>query len=256
MIERAVALGFSAIAIADHDTLAGVPEAQAHADKLGIEYLPATEISARFGPAEIHILGYGVRLDNPELNEELKALCDSRANRAEQIVDKLNKLGVEVLLDKIHERANGGAIGRLHIAQEIHTKGYTRTVQQGFDKYIGIGRPAYVEKGCVSCEHAIELIHGADGLAVLAHPGLGRTPGLVATLIGLPLDGIEVYHSKHSAGQVAVFSEIATERGLLITGGSDCHGEAKNKPEIGNVRTPYRHYELLRNALRHVHREN
>ncbi|MCL4218038.1 MAG: PHP domain-containing protein, partial [Candidatus Hydrogenedentes bacterium] len=131
VIERAVALGFSAIAIADHDTLAGVPEAQAHADKLGIEYLPATEISARFGPAEIHILGYGVRLDNPELNEELKALCDSRANRAEQIVDKLNKLGVEVLLDKIHERANGGAIGRLHIAQEIHTKGYTRTVQQG-----------------------------------------------------------------------------------------------------------------------------
>jgi predicted metal-dependent phosphoesterase TrpH len=249
VVARAAELGIAAIAIADHDTVSGVAEAAAAAADRGMGFLPASEISSRFNESEIHIVGLGVDAQSPALLEALARQKASRNARAERIVDELHKLGVPVEWARIAARTADGVVGRMHIAQEIHELGFSQDVQDAFDKYIGRGQRAFVRKSTVSAADAIDLIHDAGGLAVLAHPGIGAGPRLLPRLLRLPFDGIEAYHCKHSPGQIEEFSLLARERGLLISGGSDCHGQAKRKPEMGNVRLPYEYYLRLREAL-------
>jgi len=250
VVKRAVALGFAAIALTDHDTVAGIEEAADTAAKVGIEFLAGTEISSHYGKAEIHIVGLGVNPGCTEMIEALRKLREAREARAEAMVEKLNGLGLVVDLDRVRARA-GGAVGRLHLAQELHDLGYTKTVQDGFDRYIGRGRRAYQAKKTLSCRRAIELIHAAGGLAVIGHPGVGTScMPILSRLLAMPFDGIEVYHTKHTPGHVTQFELVAREHNLLISGGSDCHGRAKDlEPEMGKVKVPYQYYERIRNAL-------
>ena len=254
VVDQAKALGFAAIAITDHDTVAGVPEAEAAARKCGIEFLSGVEITASFASAEVHVVGLGIDVVHRPLLDALDSLATDRALRADKIVERLSKLGV--LLDRIEiERfAVHGTIGRMHIAEALRRRGITSTVQQGFDKYLKKGRKAYVPPPRLSCREAIDVIHAARGLAIVAHPGIGRTTTrLLPRLLALPFDGLEVYHTGHSPGQVAQFAQLAREQGLLVSGGSDSHGVAKGEgSDLGKVRVPYACFERIREALLRV----
>ncbi|MCP4640170.1 MAG: PHP domain-containing protein [bacterium] len=250
VIERASELGFAAAAITDHDTVAGVAEGQRAAEELGVEFLPGVEVSCECRGREIHVLGYGIDLGHQGLLDALNELVEGRATRADRIIAKLNEMGVPISREDLEDRGDdAGSIGRMHIAREVHARGFSRTVQDAFDKYLKSKRPAYVDKPRLACADAIELIRDAGGLAFLAHPGLGNQNRSIAPLLEFPFDGIEVYHTRHTGGQETEFLLIAEERGLLVSGGSDCHGTAKQDPEMGKVRMPYEHFARLAAAL-------
>jgi len=255
VVERAAALGMSALAVTDHDTVSALTEAQEAARALGVELLPGVELSTMYGYIEIHIVGLGIDYQDPVLLEALNELHEARSKRVDAILERLNALGVDLTRAEVEAQASGGeaaTLGRMHVAMALHAKGITRTVQQGFDRYIRRGRKAYIPKRAMTCRKAIDLIHEAKGLAFLAHPGVGTTLGkLILRLINeLPFDGVEVYHSKHTSGRATQFLQIAQEHNLLVSGGSDCHGTATHPtPDMGKVRLPYRFYEAILQRL-------
>lgn len=251
VVERARNLGIAVIAITDHDTVAGVAEGAAAARELGVAFLPGVEISAEFSGREIHVLGLGIDVDCARLRKMLDGLLRDRAFRADQIIGRLNALGVPVRRDAVAARARDGGIGRMHIAQEVLALGHATTVQDAFDRFLKSGRRAFVRKKLPPCRDAINVIHEAGGLAFLAHPGVGTPPLNVNKLLDLPFDGIEAFHAKHRPDQTACYLRVADEGGLLVTGGSDCHGTSKGRaPEMGKVRTPYRYFGAIRDRLR------
>ncbi len=250
VVERAVETGLAGIAITDHDTVAGVVEAEQAAMAYGLGFLRGVEISTKWRQGEIHVLGLGVNIDHGPLMAVLEESRDARATRADRMIEKLNAVGVSIVFEDIETTgAEGSAIGRLHIARAVYRLGFASTVQDAFDKFIGVNKPAYVERKRMACAQAIDLVHEAGGLAVLAHPGIGAARKGLKRLLELPFDGIEVYHSKHAADEAERFAEIARERDLLISGGSDCHGAAKTEPEMGKVLVPYEHFERIQQAL-------
>lgn len=250
VVERAVDCGLSAMAITDHDTVSGVAEAAEAAARLGIELLSGVEISSKLGKREVHILGLGVDPGPGPLVDALERQAEGRRSRAERMVARLNDLGVPVDRKKIEAKTADGVVGRMHIAQEIMAVGCATNVQDAFDKYIKAGRPAYVPKDVIAIGDAVDLIQGAKGLALVAHPGLGNLYQQLDALLKFPFDGIEVYHSRHTPGQIKTFEEVVQSKGLLATGGSDCHGTIKGEPPLmGCARVPYRIYKDLRSAL-------
>ena len=251
VVERAAALGMSALALTDHDSLLGVDAGRAVAALHGLVFLNGVELSAEFGGHEVHVLGLGVRTEFEPLRRALESLAEGRANRAEAIISRLNQLGVPITRERVFARAGGGAVGRMHVAQEVQSIGFSTTVQGAFDRYIKAGRPAFVKKPLISMADALEVIHGAKGLAFVAHPGLSRDRGrLERMLAGYPFDGIEAWHSKHSPGQTQAYLELARTQGLLVTGGSDCHGTAKGDgPAMGSVRVPWWVWERMQERL-------
>ena len=253
MVERAVIEGLAAIAITDHDTVSGLDEGRAAARWQGIELILGTEISASFGRIEVHVLGLGIDPDHPRLVEALEGQRAARSRRVDKILERLNALGVQLDRGAVEaQAARAGSLGRMHVAQALHARGVTRTVQEAFDKYLRPRRKAYVPKQMMGCRRAIDLIHEAGGVAFLGHPGLGATlTRLLPRLLDMPFDGIEVYHPKHTPGHVTQFTHVALERDLLISGGSDCHGTASTEaPNLGLIRLPYHHVERIKEAIR------
>jgi len=253
VVERAVQEGLAAIAITDHDTVSGLDAASVAARTHGIELIPGTEISASFGRVEVHVLGLGIDPDHPQLVEALEEQRAARSRRIDTILERLNALGIPLDLDDLKAQAAcAGSLGRMHVAQALHARGVTRTVQEAFDKYLRPKRKAYVAKQMIGCRRAIDLIHEAGGVAFLGHPGLGATlTRLLPRLLDMPFDGIEVYHPKHTPGHVTQFTHVALERDLLISGGSDCHGTAStDAPNLGLIRLPYHHVERIKEAIR------
>lgn len=250
VIQRAAGLDLAAVAITDHDTTSGLTLGRQAAEAHGIEFLDGTEISAYFGKTEVHVLGLGIQPENEVLQQGLRELVQGRSERADKMINRLNTLGIPVERGAIEARTAQGAIGRMHIAKEIRELGHARSVQDAFDKYIKAGRPAYVPKMRLACLEAIELIHQAQGLAFIAHPGLGDVQQALPKLLALPFDGIEVYHTRHSPGHLDQLTQLAQENYLLITGGSDCHGEIKDQPPLmGQTRVPYEHFQRIEAAL-------
>lgn len=249
VVERAIECGLDAIAITDHDEISAIRLAQA-ASGSALEILPGTELSARFDDDEFHIVGLGIDPASAALIEPLGRMRGERDLRAARIVEKLRALGIPIELDQLRARAGAGTIGRIHIGQEVAELGFGRNVQDVFDKYIKAGRPAYVRKENLDASEAIDAIHAAGGLAFVAHPGLGDQHKRLDSLCALPFDGIEAYHSRHSVRQTETFLAFARERGLLVTGGSDCHGTIKgHAPLMGKTKVPREVYDTLREAL-------
>ena len=247
--------GFAALAITDHDTLGGVEEAAKAARRADMVFLAGTEISAHVSGFEVHVVGLGIQTNDKPLVEALDRLRAGRAARAQLILERLRAVGIMIDPGNVAMRAaDEASIGRIHIAQEIRAMGLVKTIQGAFDKYIGEGRPAYEPNPRLPCDEAIQLIQAAGGLAFLAHPGIGAPRRYLARLMELPFDGIEAYHSKHSPGQVDQFLRVAAERELLVSGGSDCHGALKTKPDMGKVRVPYGHYQRIQDVLDHRQR--
>ncbi len=244
---RAAKLGFAGIAITDHDTVGGIAEGARAAQDLGLAFLNGTEISARFERMEIHVTGLGIDTGCTALLDALARLRDARAERAHAMMELLHEAGIPIDREAVAARAGGGAMGRMHIAIQLRKMGVTRGTQEGFDRFLKPGRPAYVPKSALPVAEAIDCIHAARGLAIVAHPGLSKSlRNRLDALLELPFDGIEAYHVSHSPGQVDDFLGIARGRGLLIAGGSDCHGTVKGAPEMGKVHVPFAHFEALR----------
>lgn len=247
---RAAEAGAVAIAITDHDTVAGVPSGRVAAEARGIGFLAGTEISARFGPREIHVLGLGLDETNTALNAGLEGLCAARTSRGTRILERLTDLGLPLPPMARGTEVPAGALGRMHVARAMTDAGYVKKPQEAFDRYLNAGKPAHVPKETMPLGDAIDLIHGAGGLAFVAHPGLGKwIRKSLDALLEYPFDGIEAYHISHSPGRVDEFRALAQARGLLITGGSDCHGTIKGKALLGTVQTPVEVYDAIRDAL-------
>ncbi|MGH7718606.1 MAG: PHP domain-containing protein [Gemmatimonadaceae bacterium] len=238
VVAAARTAGLAAIALTDHDTVAGIEAARAAAVSLGVRVSAGVELSAFEGTEEMHILGLHLaRL--AELDRQLVGLRAARRVRAERIVERLNALGVGITMDAVARIAGDGAIGRPHIARALVRGGFARDQRDAFDRYLGWGRPAFVEKQRLSVSEALGIIHGAGGIAVLAHPGVTGTRARLQALAGLGLDGVEVLHPSHSAEDIARLGALADHLGLVRSGGSDWHGAGAGDRVIGGMRVPF-----------------
>lgn len=260
ILSLAKKLNLSAIAITDHDTIAGSKEAIDAGIPSEIKFLTGVEISVAPPPSftcsgGLHILGYSFRLDDPVLNQTLYTLQMARKNRNPAIIERLKNLGFDISIDEVIEFADGGQTGRPHIAGLMAEKGFVGSINEAFDKYLGKEKPAYVDKYRVECGMAIEIITGAGGIPVLAHPALitncnGRNfENLIADLKEIGIKGIEAYYPEHTKTQVAYYLQLAEKHKLLVTGGTDFHGSLK--PDVrmgsgkGDFHVPYHLYEKL-----------
>ncbi len=242
LIERAHQLGLAGLSLTDHDTVAGLDEAATVADRLDMEFLPGIEISAGCGDGEVHILGYGFDPLHRALATGLEQQRRAREDRIPRIVEKLRELGIEIETEEVMAVAGSGAPGRPHVAHVLVEKGVCRSVQQVFERYLHDKGPANVPKEMLSAKAAIELLHGAGGLAVLAHPlakPVLRTGGLNALVSELTrdgIDGLEVQHPSHTPKDSKRVGKLGRKYELLLTGGSDYHGGNSPGVELGSGR--------------------
>ena len=238
LVDRARTLGFGAIAVTDHDTVAGVLPACAHAKDTALTVVSGVEMGAKY-PGEMHILGLGVDVHNHELLDVLVSLREGRKDRNRRMVKKLRALGLPVSWAEICSGREESVIGRAHIAHALIKNGVVPNMAQAFEKYLGEGAKAYVERMRLTPAHTIEIIGRAGGLSVLAHPVQLKLddPSLYAlckALKGYGLWGIEAYHPLHNGAQTAFYLRLAKRLGLMVTGGSDFHGENKPDVELGD----------------------
>jgi len=252
--------GLVAIAITDHDTIEGLEEGLLEGERIGLEVIPGIEISAEHSPGSMHLLGFFIDIHHPILKERLEYLQRARAERNPRMAEKLNKLGINITFDEVLKASGGGQVGRPHFAQVLLEKGYVRSFQEAFDRFLKKGASAYVEKMRFSAEESIHFINEANGVAVLAHPntlqlnGYSELENLIVRLVEKGLRGIEAYYPEHSALQVAQYKTLAERHGLLVTGGTDYHGIEKNGLDIGvgrgEMNLPYSIVENLKAAQR------
>ncbi|MFI8714247.1 PHP domain-containing protein [Brevibacillus brevis] len=224
--------GLAALAITDHDTVAGIPEAMEAARALDVEIIPGVEVSSVGKGQDIHVLGYFVPYEDPAFEERLFRLRETRHERNQLLIARLQELGIDISLEKVYRRKQGTDknIGRPHIAEELMELGVVSTIAEAFDKYLGKGGAAYVNPPRITPQEAITLIKEAGGVAVLAHPGLYDDDELVQELIVFGLDGIEVNHPDNDEVQKMRYSKWAAQYGLVVTGGSDFHGWRREEP--------------------------
>jgi 3',5'-nucleoside bisphosphate phosphatase len=240
--------GLACIALTDHDTVEGCDRAAAAGAKAGVEFIPGTELTAELGDTEVHIIGYFLDTQNQLLLEKIAKFQAVRQNRIHEMVAALNLIGIPLRAESVFALANCKSPGRPHVARAMVKEKLIGNLDEAFERYLKKGRPAWVPKTKMSALEAVELIHQADGLAVMAHPGLNHNDGIIPELVEAGLDGIECFHTKHSTTMVERYLEFAEKHHLLVTGGSDCHGFSKKTPLIGTVRLPYEHVERLRAA--------
>jgi len=260
IIALASILNLGAISITDHDSIAGSREALLCGIPDSLGFLTGVEISAEPPPSypgagSIHILGYGFRLDDPELNRSLEKLQDSRRGRNPEIIARLNKLGIAIRIEEVEREAADGQPGRPHIAKLLIQKGVAKSMDDAFDRYLGNGKPAYVDKFRIESSQAIELINAAGGIPVLAHPCLleleraEQLEDLLQEMMSMGLKGLEVYYPLNTPQQTRQYSDLAARHRLLMTGGTDFHGDIQ--PEIqlgsgkGDFHVPFGLYEKL-----------
>jgi 3',5'-nucleoside bisphosphate phosphatase len=253
VVRRAHAMGFAAIALTDHDTMGGVAEATITAASLGMELVPGCELSTLDAEErQVDMLAYGVSVDDRPFAHLLHSLRDGRFARAWGMVQKLNEFGYPVVFERVVEIAGGTEnIGRPHVARAMVELGIVPDVKSAFtpDLILDGGR-CYVQRVKISPEEAIEAIHAAGGVAVAAHPARTKlTDPEIAHLAASGLDGIEVFYSQHDDAETARFAALAERHDLLVTGGSDDHGDINEGRLMGRVRLPYERVEELYAAI-------
>lgn len=241
VVRLAVKRELSALALTDHDTVAGVAEAAAEAQRAGIDFIPGIEISAEYPhPGTMHLLGYGVDPQNSTLASLTDKLLAGRDDRNPRIIAKLQALNISISMPEVEAEAGGKVIGRPHIAAILVRKGYVSSIKQAFDKYLAPGGLAYYDKERLSPKKAIGMILECAGLPVLAHPiqlryqNDAQLERVVKDLLDMGLAGIEVIHSDHDGHMVEQYTALADRFGLIKTGGSDFHG-ANKKIDLGNA---------------------
>jgi hypothetical protein len=225
VVQIAEQLRLSYIAIADHDSVDGLEIAIKASRTLHTKVIPAVELSSEYKGKDIHILGYFINYRHKWFLNHLEVLKRIRFNRAKAIVNKLQQVGLDLTMEDVLAQTSCSSIGRTHIARAMVAKGLISSIEEAFTRFIGRGQVGYVEKELYDPEIAIRIIKSIKGIAVLAHPGLAYLDERIKEFIRYGLDGLEAYHPAHSIEETEYYKELSERLGLLITGGSDCHGE-------------------------------
>jgi predicted metal-dependent phosphoesterase TrpH len=248
LVARAAAAGVTVMAATDHDTTAGVSDVRAHAERAGILAIPGIEITAVENGRDVHMLGYFFDPSNPALGAFLAAQRSTRVARIIAIAERLASLGMPIDVGPMladAARQEGTSIGRPKVARAMIELGYVADVREAFDAWLGRGCPAFVERAGASTEEVIAIVHRAGGLASLAHPGRTEIDARIPALRDAGLDAIEVYHSDHDASSVRRYERMARDLDVLVTGGSDFHGDPAHGLEPGGATLPPREWERL-----------
>jgi predicted metal-dependent phosphoesterase TrpH len=250
-LDLAVELGLEGLGVTDHDTAAHIGPFEELAQDRDIEIVPGTEFSAELGERSVHVLGYWFDPQNEALAAEMDRVRNERERRAEEIVAKFNALGIGITYERVSELAGNAPVGRPHIARAVVELGAARDTTDVFDRWLADGGPAYVPKYAVDPVRAVELVLGAGGVAVVAHPGLyggqegGLDPDTIEAMAGAGMAGIEADHPDHAPEVAARYRDLARALGLVVTAGSDFHGSNKDLP-LGAATTAREVVEQLR----------
>ena len=234
IVSMARDLGIWTIAVSDHDSVDGIPEALAAGSSLGVTVIPAVELSAETDGRSVHILGYFIDHKDPGLLSHLQGLREIRLSRARELVRILGDGGYPISLDQVLARTSGGSVGRAHVARVLVEEGHVPSSGAAFDRLIGRGKPFYVEKPVASPSEVISTIRSAGGIAVLAHPTVSNAEDLIEPLTVAGLQGIEALHAQHTASDRERLRTIADRLGLAVTGGSDFHGPCEGRTRLGD----------------------
>lgn len=242
LVEHAVEIGLDGIALTDHDSVDGIPEAVNAARDKKLRFIPGVEITTDYGNKEAHILGYGIDYHHPELVTKFEMIMSARIDRAKLMVEKLNRHGIPITWEMVQRQTNGRFIGRPHIFKALIAMDLVHPAyrNQYFEHYLGQNGLAYVPHQEIETGEAIQLILKAGGIPVLAHPGRQGTQHFVEELIDFGLKGLEVYYPAHGPDMVQHLLKLAERYQLYVTGGSDFHGDMGHGrmgeavvPEIG-----------------------
>jgi predicted metal-dependent phosphoesterase TrpH len=238
LIENARRQGLSALALTDHDTIAGLEEAKQEAEKSSLHFIPGIEIEITWAPGEFHLLGLGIYQPNGAFLEALAELARLRERRNQKIIQRMQEWSIQVTYEDILSLSKGQSIGRPHFASLLVKRGLVKNQEQAFSTYLGRGRPFYVPKEGMEFRRTVQLIQDAGGIAVLAHPmslyvAWGHLPNLVKDLKDQGLNGIEAWHPTAKVRSCKRLEELGKSLGLCITAGSDFHGETRPDRKLG-----------------------
>jgi len=247
LVIEAASRGVRVLAITDHDSTEGLPEAFEEAERRRpLELLPGIEINCDVEGAEIHVLGYLMDWQAPWFQEFCREQRRERRERVHRMAERMAGLGMPFDADEVFALVKEGSAGRPHVARVMVTRGYVKTVREAFDKYLAAGRPGHVPRKKLTPEDAVRLIRRAGGVPVFAHPGLASRDELIPGLIAAGLMGIECYYTEHSAQQRATYLQICKEQDLVATGGSDFHGPRVRAATLGSPTVPMAAVDALR----------
>jgi len=239
VIDVAKTHGLEILSISDHDNLAAYFESKVYADSRGVQLIPGVELSCAYQGHDIHILAYAFDPVDERVEERLRSFRATRADRGKRMVGLLNSLGYKIDHERVTQLAAGGAMGRPHVARALVERGYVETVAEAFDKLIGAGKPAYVEKERFKIEEAIELIRAAGGVTSVAHPTLyPNHEHIVPELLDAGIDAVEVMHPDVDPASREMYTNLARFKGKFTTGGSDDHGTVKKTQTLVTIRVP------------------
>ncbi len=242
----------SAIAICDHDSVDGIAPCVKIGRKCGVEIIPAIELTVDDGDAEAHLLGYFMDYKLPWLRKRLKKVQYVRIARIHKIAEKLKAHGIDIRPSDVFAMAGKGSVTRFHVAKAILRSGIVKTTKEIFGKYLGFGKPCYVPSVSFSPEESVALIIKAGGVPVMAHPYVMHNDAHIDKFIAFGLRGIEAYHPEHKSSVAKHYEKMARDNGLLVTGGSDCHGLGKHRALLGTVRVPYELVEKLKEEAKRI----
>jgi hypothetical protein len=233
LVARAREKRLLALAVTDHDTVEALPRARAAATA-ALELVPGIELSSATDGVDLHILGFYIDPEHPRLRARLERFQDERRQRAVLMMQRLNDLGAPLDPDEVFDLAGPGVVGRPHVAGALLRAGHVSSMDEAFRRYLGPHGAAYVPRPAFRPEEAIALVHEADGVSVLAHPGGSLPDSLLERLVAAGLRGVEVWHPQHNAATIRRYRALASRLGLLETGGSDFHGHPRGA-DLGDM---------------------
>lgn len=252
LVRRAASAAITVMSVTDHDTVVGLPDVRHFAIGAGIEFVDGIEITAVEGERDVHMLGYFIDPQYVGLGEFLDAQRAIRVERVKEICAKLAQLGVPVPVESVlamRAQRAGSSVGRPLIARALVQAGHVSSMHEAFDRFLAAGQPAFVPRVGSSPERVLEIIHSAGGLGSMAHPGVTRRPQVLAALVDAGLDAVEVYHSDHPPEVQHELEEFVKDHQLLMTGGSDFHGDGDERQRpLGGVTLPRPEFDKLRAA--------
>ncbi|MBN2096931.1 MAG: PHP domain-containing protein [Candidatus Omnitrophica bacterium] len=246
LVNLAQGKGLCCIAITDHDEVSAIAPASAAGKSCGLEVIPGVELSAEIDDCEVHILGYFIDWQASWFQQRLEKIRAVREKRIFAITEKLKSFGIDLDPEQILRQAHPGSVGRLHIARLLKEKGYVASIPEAFSSYLGNDRPCYVKKFKLTPGEAIEMIRQVNGLSVLAHPYHLSDDKITSDFVRWGIRGLEAYYPEHTPAATEHYLKLAEKNGLLVTGGSDCHGFGKDKSMLGAVKIPYQLVQALK----------
>ncbi len=240
VVQCALERHLRAISITDHDSVAAIEVAREYARDTDLEIIPGLELGVAHRGADVHLLGYFIDYRSADLLQALERFRRNRYHRGEKIINKLNRLGVDLRIETVMAIAGDAPLGRPHVADAMVREEYVHSYREAFARYLGYHAPAYVPRSGVSLEQAIDLIHRSGGVAVLAHPGVLNRDELIPEMVDMGLDGLEAYHYIHDQETARRYVLLAHQHGLVFSGGSDCHGSRSGgRHLLGKVPVSY-----------------